>query len=777
MKNTIFGLATFALSFLFNFLTYAEGGTNPASTERYTISGYVKDVASGESLIGASVFVSGLQLGCSTNQYGFYSLSLKPGHYELVYRIVGYTLQKKNINLTANIIINIELGSEDKNLQEVVVTADKPELNIKKTEMSVNKMDIKTIKQIPPLMGEVDLIKAIQLLPGVIPASEGTSSFSVRGGSADQNLVLLDEATVYNASHMLGFFSVFNNDAIKNIKLYKGDIPASSGGRLASLLEVNMKDGNNKKFSGTGGIGLISSRLTLEGPIVKDKSSFIVSGRRTYADLFMKGDNKCYFYDFNAKFNTEINKNNHLFVSGYLGSDIFKAKGASMAFDNSTLTVRWNHLYSQRMFSNLSLMYSKYNYKLQQEDGASNFIWKYNMRDLGAKLDFSYFVTPSFTIKYGLQSVQHAIDPGNFDSSGENDIHSSIPSAYSIESGAYLSFENAISSRFSVKYGVRYSLFQNIGKGTVYNLDSNYDISGKTVYKSGHIYQHYNNFEPRVGLMYEINRFTSIKGSYSRSAQYMQMASTSSAGSPMDLWYTASPNVKPQISDMGALGIFRNLFNEKIEASVEVYYKTMQHVIDFKDHASVYGNTHLETELRFGKAKSYGVEFLAQFPSTKLNGWVSYTYSHTVRQIDAINNGKEYLAPYDKPHTVNVVLSYQLNRKLSLGSTFVYATGAPMTFPAARAQYGNLIYPIYAGRNTYRMPDYHRLDLSLTLQGKEKPGRLWHGEWNFSIYNVYARNNAWYIYFEQDSKNPNRTYAEQVTLFSIIPSITYNFKF
>jgi outer membrane cobalamin receptor len=762
----------------------SAGGTDPAAEARLTISGYVKDAANGESLVGAIVYIQELKTGTSTNLYGFYSISIKPGVYELSYSYLGYTTIKKKVELLASTTANIELSLENKSLEEVVITADRPEMNVKRDEMSVAKLDMKTIKQIPSLMGEVDLIKAIQLLPGVIPAAEGTSAYCVRGGSADQNLVLLDEATVYNASHLMGFFSVFNNDAIRDIKLYKGDIPAQYGGRLASLLEVNMKEGNNKKFAGSGGIGLISSRLTLEGPIVKDKSSFIASGRRTYADLFLPlasdedlKKTKLYFYDLNLKVNHRFNDNNRLFVSGYFGRDVFKASFASMIFGNNTFTMRWNHLYSQKMFSNLSFVYSKYSYELGFDDGSTEFLWKYKMQDIGLKADYTYYPDPRFTVKYGIQSVYHTLDPGTFSSTGENEIKKAIPSNYSMEHAIYLAFEHEITPKLSLKYGIRYSLFQNIGKGTVYNLTDKYSVLDSTVYPSGKIFNHYGKWEPRVGFKYELNDLTSIKGSYSRTVQYMQMASTSTAGTPLDLWYTASPNVEPQTSDMGALGIFRNLLENMLETSLEVYYKEMNHVIDFKDHAIQYGNTRLEADLRFGRAKSYGTEVMIAFPSTRLNGWVSYTYSHTVRKIAAINEGREYLAPYDKPHTVNVVLSYDLSKRTTIGATWVYATGAPITFPVGRGEYGNVIFPIYTERNTYRMPDYHRLDLSLTLRSKVKPNRWWHGEWNFSIYNAYMRKNVWYIKFLQDKNDPNRTYAEKIYLFSLIPSVTYNFKF
>jgi len=503
--------------------------------------------------------------------------------------------------------------------------------------MSTAKMEMKTIKKIPAFMGEVDLIKAIQLLPGVQSASEGTSAFNVRGGSSDQNLILLDESTVYNASHLMGFFSVFNNDAIKDIKLYKGDIPASNGGRLSSLLDVRMKDGNSKKFSGSGGIGTVASRLTLEGPIIKDRTSFVVSGRRTYADMFLPlaseealRDNKLYFYDLNMKVNHRINENNRIFISGFLGRDIFKNDFAGMEFGNQTFTARWNHLFSQKLFSNITAVASRYNYALtMQNNETSSVTWKYNMGDIGLKGDFTYFIIPQLTTKFGFETVKHTLHPGEIVSDIKNFITFKVPDNYSLESAVYITNEHDVTPKLSFKYGLRYSWFNNIGEGTVYNINSEFETTDSVVYAKGKFYNRYGGFEPRLGMKYEFNNNTSVKASYSRTIQYMQMASNGTAGTPMDLWFTASPNVKPQIANQYAVGIFRDFANHKLQTSVEVYYKEMDNVIDFKDHANLYLNRKLEAELRFGTGRAYGTEVLVQFPEGKLNGWVSYTYSRT----------------------------------------------------------------------------------------------------------------------------------------------------
>jgi CarboxypepD_reg-like domain/TonB-dependent Receptor Plug Domain len=749
-----------------------------------TLSGYVKDASTGERLIGASVFIKELSMGMVTNMYGFYSLSVKPGRYHIQFSYVGYSILEKEYILDANTHENIELSLEQKEIEEVVVKAEKADANIKRLEMSTNKMDIKTIQRIPALMGEVDILKAIQLLPGVQSTSEGTSNFSVRGGSYDQNLILLDEATVYNASHLMGFFSVFNNDVIQDIKLYKGDLPASAGGRLSSLLDVRMREGNNRTFSGSGGIGSVSSRLTLEGPIVKDKCSFIISGRRTYLDIFTPlakdeqlKNSHLYFYDLNDKMNVEINQNNRISISAYLGRDVFKNSFANLGFGNQTLSGRWNHLFNQKLFSNLTFVNSIYDYDLGfSETGATGFNWISRMKEIGLKEDLNWYPNPNNTVNFGIQSYYHTLNPGEVSSGGVYPTYV-LPSSNALEHAAYISNEQILSDRWSVKYGLRYSLFQNLGEATVYHINSNYVITDSSVYAKGKIYNFYGGLEPRLGIKYEINEVSSAKLSYSRTRQYMQLASNSNAGTPLDIWFFSSPNVKPQVADQIATGYFRNLFDNKLQTSVEFYYKQMQNTIDFRDHAMLYLNQRLEGELRFGHSKAYGMELLLQVPDGRLNGWVSYTLSHTERTIQGINSGNPYVAPYDKPNSVNIVSSYRLSKKIDLSAAWIYATGTPSTFPTGRFIYGNLVLPVYSARNAYRLPDYHRLDISMNLKGKEGPKRLWHGEWNFSIYNVYARKNAWAIQFVQDPKNPQITYAQKIYLFSIVPSITYNFKF
>ncbi len=752
-----------------------------------TISGTIRDKSNGEALIGATIYVKELKTGTVSNSYGFYSLNLLPGTYTLVFSYMGFQPAEKTIDLKKEQTLNIELVSKEKLLKEVVITANKAAEDIRKPEMSVNKLNVKTIQRIPALMGEVDVIKAIQLLPGVTSTSEGSSGFSVRGGAADQNQIILDEATVYNASHLLGFFSVFNNDAIKDVTLYKGDIPASNGGRLSSVLDVRMKDGNAKTFSGEGGVGILSSRLTLEGPIGGEKTSYMISGRRTYADMFLPlasnkevRNNTLYFYDLNAKISHTINENNRVFLSGYLGSDVFKNKFAKMSLGNQTFTARWNHLFSKRLFANFSLISSKYGYELGTPDGnANSFDWTSELHDYSLKGDFTWYINPSNTIKFGIISTYHTLDPGVAKGIGSESIFKEfiIPMNYGFEQAAYISNEQKVTNKLIFKYGLRFSVYQNIGKGTVYNYNAQHDAIDSVVYAAGKVFKTQGGLEPRLGITYNFTPSMAMKASYSRTLQYLQLAQNSTAGTPLDLWFSSSPNVKPQICDQYAIGFFRNLKDNTLEFSVEGFYKNMQNTIDFKDHAVLLLNEKLEGELRVGKARSYGLEFLLRKNEGRLNGWISYTYSKTERTIPEINNGKTYRAPYDKPHNFVIVFNYELTARSYLSANWIYSSGTPMTVPVARAMIGNKIVPIYSERNGYRAEDYHRLDLSYSIKDKERKNRKWSGEWNFSLYNAYGQKNVWALNFVQDDKDPNKSYAEKTYLFTFIPSITYNFKF
>jgi predicted acetyltransferase len=773
MKQTLFLIIALSLPFI-NF------GQN-----KYTVSGHVKD-ASGEDLIGSTIYVKELKTGTVTNVYGFYSITLREGTYEFDYSYVGYETQSKKINLNENQTIRITLSEASKTIEEVVVTAERKNENVVKTEMSTVKLEATEIKKIPALLGEVDIIKTLQLLPGISSTGEGFSGFNVRGGSPDQNLILFDEATVYNASHLMGFFSVFNNDAVKDLKIYKGDIPAQYGGRLSSLLDIRMKEGNQKEFEATGGIGTISSRLTLEGPIIEDKWSVLVSGRRTYADLFLLlssdealKSTKLYFYDLNLKTNYKISDKDRIFVSGYFGRDVLKFSDLySFDWGNYTLTTRWNHLFTEKLFSNFSLIYSKYDYKMESGNENLGFKWISNLEDFKFKADLNYYPNPKNSIKFGLEVIHHHFIPGVAKSSGDfADNTISMPESYALEYGIYISNEHKLLNNLTLNYGLRGSMFQNMGNATSYDFDENYETIDSTVYDRWEIFNTFSGLEPRLSLNYTLNQKSSIKASYSRTLQYMHLASNSTAGSPLDVWVPSSPNIDPQLADQVALGYFRNFWDNQMETSVEVYYKNMENQIDFKDFADLMLNAEYESEFRVGDAWSYGAEFFVRKQQGKFTGWVSYTLSKAERKIPEINDGKVYSSSYDRPHNISIVGSYNLGKRWNVSATWVYASGTPVTFPTGRYEQGNMVVPIYSERNGYRMPAYHRMDLSITLKSKEKPDKRLKSDLNISIYNIYNRHNAWMINFSQDEENPNITVAELVYVFPIIPSITWNFHF
>lgn len=768
-------------------LAFTGFSMNPSDLKKFTISGTIKNSANGELLIGATIYCPEVQSGTVSNYYGFYSISLPQGEYTIRYSYVGFADVEKKVLLQSNQKLDISLQPLEEQLDEVVITGKRGDENVKATEMSVVKLDSKTINKIPALLGETDIIKAIQLLPGVQSTSEGSTGFSVRGGSPDQNLIILDEATVYNASHLIGFFSIFNNDAIKDVALYKGDIPTAYGGRLSSLLDVRMKDGNNLKMSATGGIGTISSRLLLEGPLLRNKSSYLVSGRRTYADLFLPlaknedlRDNKLYFYDLNARIAHTLNDRNRIYFSAYMGRDIFKNKYAEMGFGNRMASLRWNHLFSQKIFLNTTASYTSYIYNVGTPPGeASSFIWKSSMDDLSVRSDFTIYPNPKNTIRFGASATLHNFFPGITKGQGNESllIEFKLPRQYALEHAAYLSNEQKISPLLTIKYGVRFSAFQNIGPCTYYTYDDLHNPIDSITYRTPKIFHTWFGFEPRVSLVWILSEQSSLKGSYSHTVQYLTLAQNSTAGTPLDVWFPASPNVKPQAAEQIAAGYFRNFSKNQYETSVEAYYKKISHVIDFKDHAMLLLNEYLEGELRFGSGYAYGLEFMVRKNSGRLSGWISYTWSRSWRTIQDINNGKKYPAPYDKPHSVAVVVNYSLTPRIEASANWVYSTGLPVTFPTGRAVIGGAIVPVYSDRNAYRMPDYHRLDCAVTFKGKEKPDKKWHHEFNLSVYNAYARKNAWSINFVQDKSDPNVTFAVKTYLFSVIPAITYNFNF
>ncbi len=762
--------------------------TGLAAGKLKTVSGYIKDGSNGEFLIGATVYIIEKNAATSSNQYGFYSLSLPAGKYILTISYVGYQTITQTIDLTDNITLNFEMQEETQEIGEVIVRGESAAEKIRKPEMSVSRLEAKTINKIPALMGEVDLIKAIQLLPGVQPTSEGTSGFSVRGGGIDQNLIILDEAPIYNASHLMGFFSVFNNDAIRDVKLFKGDIPAMYGGRLSSVLDIKMKEGNSKEWTATGGLGLISSRLTVEGPISKDRTSILISGRRTYADLFFPlfpdtdlQKSYMYFYDLNLKINHTLNEKNRLYLSGYMGRDLFGQKKLSdFGFGNQMATLRWNHQFSGILFSNVTFFYSNYNYSLTSEFGGSNYYWNSNISDLGLKADFILYFNPQNEIRFGFSSAYHTIDP--VDAGIENDTTGLIfPSLinHSLEHGVYALNQQKIGDKLTIKYGLRFSVFQNMGKTTQNYFDSQHNFLYSKTYKKGEIYNTFSGFEPRLGINYAINEVSAIKASYARTFQYLQLASNSNGGMPLDYWFTSSPNIKPQKAQQWAIGYFRNFLNNTVEFSFETFYKKMTDVIDFKDHAELLFNDRLEGDVRVGSANSYGFEIFLKRNEGKLNGWISYTFTRAFRKIPEINNGHEYPAPYDKPHNIYLVLSYELNKRLTLSTNWIFASGTPATFPVGSFRYGNNLVNIYSNRNEYRLRDYHRMDISLSLKNKIVPTRKWQSEWVFSVYNVYGRHNDWIINFinKNDATQEYKSAERWFLPFVFFPSITWNFKF
>lgn len=757
------------------------------SQDKVTLSGYIKSSDSGEELIGANVrtTVNGEVVGTVANSYGFYSLTVPKGIYVFTFSFVGMTPKNEKLDLNDNLRFSIELD-ESNTLKEVIVTAEAGNDNITNTNMSVDKLDMTQIKKMPALMGEVDVIKAIQMLPGVATVGEGGSGFYVRGGSVDQNLILLDEANVYNASHLMGFFSVFNPDAVKEVELYKGGIPAQYGGRLSSVLDIRMIDGNKKRFEMAGGIGTISSRIMLSLPIVKNKGSIMVSGRRTYADIFiplanepdLKGS-KLHFYDLNLKADYKLNDKNKLYLSGYMGRDVFAVKNQfRIDWGNAIVAARWNHVFSDKLFLNTTATYSNYDYFLGEPDGLDAYEWTSTINDYYLKEDFTYYINPNNTLKFGLLSAFHQIDPGQAKGVNASVLEEFVvPKSYGLEHAIYLSHKVKFGKRFSSTYGLRYSGYQNIGSATYYTYDENYKVADTVHIAKGKVYHNSWGFEPRIGMTYLLSESNSIKGSYNRTRQYMHLASNSTATSPLDIWFPTSPNVKPQIADQVAVGFFQNFAKDSYQASVELYYKQMQNSIDFKDHAVLVLNPLLEGELRFGRTFAYGSEFLVKKVKGNFTGWISYTLSRTQRKIEGINNNELYFAKYDKTHDLAVIVSYDYKKTWTFSANFIYSTGAAVTMPVGKMEYMGVTVPIYSDRNGRRMPDYHRFDLAVSYRPKKNETKKWKSEWVLSVYNVYNRANPYNITFKQSETDPNVTKAEMLYLFGVVPSITYNFKF
>jgi hypothetical protein len=756
-------------------------------TQKYTISGSVKDAKTGEELIGASIRLKDkLTTGAITNEYGFYSLTLEKGNYTLLFDYIGYEQVERQITLDKNQQLDMPIGEAAKQLETVVISSKKQDENIKTAQMGVEKIDIKEISKVPVLFGEKDVLKTIQLLPGVKSAGEGQSGFFVRGGAVDQNLILLDEAPVYNANHLLGFFSTFNSDAIKDATLIKGNTPPQYGGRLSSVLDIKMNEGNNQNLGVSGGIGLISSKLNVEGPIEKDKSSFLLTGRRTYADMFLKlspdstvSGNKLYFYDLNAKVNYKLSSKDRLFLSGYFGRDKL-GFGDQFGIDwgNKTGTARWNHVWNDKTFSNTSLIYSNYDYQIKITQGGTNFKINSEIEDWNLKQEFQYFPNPENAWRFGVNVIHHSIIPGNVSNEstdGSGPTIDDLSKRYSLESAIYAGNTQKIGDKWELNYGLRGSMFNVLGGSNYYDIDASGKILDTLSYAKGDIVKTYLNLEPRFSAAYTLTPSVSLKAAYARNTQSMHLLTNSTTSSPTDRWISNSNIIKPEIADQISLGYFQNFNENKYEFAVETYYKAMQNQVDYRDGATLRANDAVETELLLGKGRAYGVEFLLKKKTGKLTGWIAYTLAKTERQIDGINNGNWYNARQDRTHDIALVGIYQVNQKWTLSGTWVYQTGNAATFPSGKYMIDNQVFYSYTERNGYRMPATHRLDFSATMQLKKR--KRWESELAFSLYNVYGRQNPYTIDFRTSETDPTKTEAVQTSLFKQVPSVSYNFKF
>lgn len=769
--------------------------------DKFTINGTLKDGKSTETLFGANVYVVELKVGTNTNEYGFYSLTIPKGDYTLKISYLGFETIEEKISITQNVKKDFALTENNHTLEEVKVHGNKKRSEIKNTEMSVNKLSIQTIKKIPAVLGEVDIIKSILLLPGVTNAGEGQSGFNVRGGSADQNLILLDEATIYNSSHLFGFFSIFNSDAIKDLKLYKGGIPARFGGRLSSVLDIYQKEGNKEDYKYSGGIGLISSRLMAEGPISKGKGSFLVAGRGSYGHLFLKladNQNSAYFYDLNSKLNYKLNDKNTLFLSGYFGRDKFDVSGGFInTYGNSFANLRWNHLFSDKLFSNLSIIYSDYYYGLNID--FFKFDWESEIKNFNLKYDFKHYLDNSLKLTYGVNAQYYEFNPGTIVPTGSNSgiVARQLDRKFAIENAAYFDVDQKISDKLSVNYGLRFSNFTRLGEQTIniyannqaviFNNDAKiYEEAtpiGTKFYGKNKTIANFNNFEPRLALTFAFDDNQSIKASYNRMSQYLHLISNTSSPTPLDIWTPSDSFFKPQILDQFAIGYFKNFSDDNYSLEIESFYKKMKNRVDYIDGAQLIANNDIEQLVLNGIGRSYGLEFFLRKNTGKLQGWVSYTLSRAEQQTPGrtanetgINDGKWYKSGFDKLHNLSVTATYKKSEKWSFGSIFTLQSGQPSTFPDGKFEYQGSSIPNFGLRNENSLPTYHHLDVSATYTPKPKKQKGWQGEWVFSIYNLYNRKNAASINFRQNIDTAANE-AVQFSIFGVMPGITYNFKF
>ncbi|MBD0725856.1 collagen-binding protein [Flavobacterium sp. L1I52] len=771
------------------------------SQEKVTLSGAISDVENNETLLGVNIYIKESKTGVVTNNYGFYSITVPKGDYTISISYMGYVTIEEKISLTRSTRKDFTLTSESKNLDEVVITANTKKANIRKPEMSTNKLSISTIKKMPAVLGEVDVLKAALQLPGVTNAQEGATGFNVRGGSVDGNLVLLDEAIVYNTSHVFGFFSVFNSDVIKDLKLYKGGIPANYGGRISSVLDIYQKEGNKNEFHANGGIGAVSSRLLIEAPIVKDKSSFVIAGRGSYAHLFLKladEPNSAYFYDLNTKFNYKFNDKNNIFISGYFGNDKLNFGNDFVNnYGNTLFNARWNHIYSDKLFSNASAIYSEYNYGFELKFIGID--WESDIKNYNFKYDFKHYISNNLTLNYGLNSIYYKFNPGTItpldETSGINPTQ--INRKYAFENAFYINAEHKISDKLSINYGLRYSNFLRLGKEEINIYENNQAVVfnpdfqiyeeatpiGTKKYDSNEKLASFDNLEPRVSIAYSLNDNQSVKASYNRMSQYVHLISNTASVSPLDIWAPSDQYLKPEILDQFAVGYFQNFKDDAYSLETEVFYKTVKNKADYIDGADLVANEAIERVMLNGEARSYGLELMLKKNTGKLTGWLSYTLSKAEQRTPGrnssepgINNGKWYRANYDKLHNLSLTATYQFNNKWSFGGIFTYQTGRAATFPVGKYEYQGITIANYGIRNDDSLTPYHHLDLSATYIPKPDKNKGWQGEWVFSIYNVYNRSNAASFSFGQNIDS-GLSEARRTSIFGIIPSVTYNYKF
>jgi hypothetical protein len=799
MKQT-----TFVSSLLFLFFSI-----HSFSQQKYTLSGTIIEESSNETLIGVTVAFPTLGTGVVTNEYGFYSITLLEGEYELLVSYLGFEEVVSSINLNTNTKIDFKLKEAAEQLEEVVVTQNIEKMDIRKPQMSVNTLSVETIKKIPVILGEADIIKSILLLPGVTNAGEGASGFNVRGGSVDQNLILLDEAIIFNSSHLFGFFSVFNPDAIKDIKLYKGGIPARYGGRVSSVLDIFQKEGNSKQLKVNGGIGAVASRLLIEGPIVKDKAAFLIGGRGSYAHLFLPLfdlDNTAYFYDLNTKINYKINDKNSVFLSGYFGRDVFGISESFVnTYGNAVGNFRWNHLFSDKLFSNLSLIYSDYYYGLKLDFVGFN--WNSGIQNFNVKYDLKLYLNDKLQINYGVNNIYYQFNPGKIEPSNDTSgiVEDQLTQKYANEFAAYIDVEHRVTDNLSLGYGLRLSNFIRLGQDELNVYENDNPVRFDPILS---IYQEadpiavinpgrggslatFNNFEPRLSISYTLNSNSSVKASYTRLAQYLHLLSNTNSPTPLDVWTPSGPFIKPQLLDQYALGYFKDIANGAYSFETEIFYKDIQNRIDYIDGANLIANDAIEQVILNGEARAYGLEILFRKNEGRLQGWLAYTLSKSEQRTPGrepfagdglgttetgINFSEWYNTPFDKPHDVSLFVSYELSEKWSINSNFVYQTGQPTNYPIGQFEFQGLTVPYYGFRNQQRLPDYNRIDVSATLKPTRNKTRKMQGEWVFSIYNLYNRRNAASINF-RENQDTGSNEAVRTAIFGIVPAVTYNFKF